>query len=1112
MNENGPPTPAPALSVIVAVRDAWNDTFRLLMALAQCPSPVARELVVVDDGSGDDTPLALPHLEGPRLHRNDEPMGLVRAANQGAALAHGRYLLFLGNGAAPAAGFLEPLLAAIAADPSVAAVGPALVDADDAPRPADPAAAWAAAAGHRLPKGPGCAALGRDGLLVRAAAFHAAGGFDASYRDRLAEIDLCLRLADAGGRVLHVPAGRLRVNEPVGAGLPATPEDETLLAARWAERFGAPIVPPAERAEAAELGAGPDPALREVATPPFPATLPREPDPRPLATCAVIPDHDGTWEIELRLEGGRRTPGGKVRLRCAEPVRAVAVPFLPEGQSRMVEPGEMLAHLSAGYDLERASAELAARRTAGEPARIAFTAVRTDLLGGGTNNLVRLANWLTDMGAEVGVYSDTPLPTWVQLNARFHHNPVPAERYAAIEEPVVVAYSVLELPRLLRHLDRRGRRVYHLCQGAEEFHYGNEPPPPLLAPNGAFDLLNSLPVGRIVVSPHLVHYFAEKYRQRSVLIPNGVDTDLFRPPAEPRAASRGELTVVVSGSPVHPLKGIAGAKEALALLARRHPRWKLRLVNICGPRFPVPPLSLEDGFLVETRVGLSPPEVRDVLQRADAYLNASWYEGFGLPTLEAMACGLPVVQSDNHGLTGVVENGRDCLEVPVADPEAAAAALERILLDPSLRGQLAAEGRRTALRHPLARQREAVAAAFSAISGVRLEPPAAPVVEAGAERPRFSVLVPTYNQARFLPAALDSLLAQTERDWEALVVDDGSTDETPEVMGRYAARDRRVRCFHRENGGVAAALDTGLAQARAEWICWLSSDDLFLPEKLSLHRQVAEADPGVRFMHTNFRVLRDQTGQVLPSGLAVEGFIPPVPMQVLRFLQVNYVNGISVAVHRAVFDRVGAFDEEYRYGQDCDLWLRASARYRLRFIDAATCVTRLHPAQGTALFTEAGIYDSARAAVAFLGRHPFPDLFPALDLGQPGQALQALSASLSIALQPESFLARCGLSSVLLDRVKEWVTGLPERLRFVVQSQLEVAMEHQARPEARAVLRDLASAPPGFRFRPVNPFALFERHLARLERRGDAREHEALARYLALFGQGRAGGPMARAS
>src|SRR5688500_18218683 len=124
-------------------------------------------------------------------------------------------------------------------------------------------------------------------------------------------------------------------------------------------------------------------------------------------------------------------------------------------------------------------------------------------------------------------------------------------------------------------------------------------------------------------------------------------------------------------------------------------------------------------------------------------------------------------------------------------------------------------------------------------------------------QPTFTVIVPTYNQAAYLGSALDSLLAQTNPDWEAVVVNDGSTDATAEVMTAYAERDPRIRIFHKKNGGTGSALNEGLRQAQGKWICWLSSDDLFDKRKLEAHQMYILQEPETSFFHTHFFVLHD---------------------------------------------------------------------------------------------------------------------------------------------------------------------------------------------------------------------------------------------------------------
>lgn len=289
--------------------------------------------------------------------------------------------------------------------------------------------------------------------------------------------------------------------------------------------------------------------------------------------------------------------------------------------------------------------------------------------------------------------------------------------------------------------------------------------------------------------------------------------------------------------------------------------------------------------------------------------------------------------------------------------------------------------------------------------------------------PTFTILIPTYNQAHYLPACLDSLLAQTCSNWEAVIVNDGSTDNTQELLAQYARKDSRFRVLNKENGGVATALNMALENASGKWICWLSSDDMFMPDKLETHIRGFIAYPDSCFFHTNYHVLFEESGQFSAIELPVD-YIPPVELQVLRFFEINYINGISIAVHHSVFDRVGGFNTTLRNGQDFDMWLRISALFRSQYIDQHSCITRIHPDQGSSLSADAGIFDSARAALDFLNNHGFEELFPLLDLGDPRQGLFAVQHVLKILVNPLAYINSCGYGSALLLRMREWL-GTP---------------------------------------------------------------------------------------
>jgi len=289
--------------------------------------------------------------------------------------------------------------------------------------------------------------------------------------------------------------------------------------------------------------------------------------------------------------------------------------------------------------------------------------------------------------------------------------------------------------------------------------------------------------------------------------------------------------------------------------------------------------------------------------------------------------------------------------------------------------------------------------------------------------PRFSILVPTYNQARFLGQALDSLLAQTCGDFEALVVDVGSTDETQQVLAAYAKRDKRIRHFSRGNGGCGAALNTGLAQARGAWVGWLSSDDLFQPDKLAVHVQALRQNPDAGFFHTHYYYLDEATGE--KSAPDPWRPIPPPQFQVSRLLEGNHVHGNAVMVRKEVFDEVGCFDESLRYGQDFDMWLRMSARYRSVYLEARTCVTRWHSGQTTNLFPVAGLYDSCRACLNFLNAHTLAELFPLLDLARPEAAAAATGEVLDVACNTGAYIYQLGYNTLLLDRLRQWLSAAP---------------------------------------------------------------------------------------
>ncbi len=363
----------------------------------------------------------------------------------------------------------------------------------------------------------------------------------------------------------------------------------------------------------------------------------------------------------------------------------------------------------------------------------------------------------------------------------------------------------------------------------------------------------------------------------------------------------------------------------------------------------------------------------------------------------------------------------------------------------------------------------------------------------------FSVLVPTYNQANYLPMALDSLLAQSYPNWEALVVNDGSTDDTQRVAEGYAIRDSRIRVFHKNNGGVGSALNEGLRQASGEWICWLSSDDLFEPEKLAIHHQAINEKPRSLFFFTDFSLYYEAQNQKCVSSLEYRSLIPPKDWQVIQFFKVNYVNGISIAVHRSIFKTIGFFSPYLRYGQDFDLWLRIASKFPLDFIDKLTSITRIHCNQTTNTLPVAGGYESAIACLIFLNGNSFSRLFPRTDLLDREAILKAASQVISVVTKPDSYINSCGFGPALIDRFREFVLqiklpAIVAEINFLVS---EIAREASVPQEVKeAVLSWLDSYNIPFVYQRYDPINEMTNHARRCVIHGNPEEASGISEYL----------------
>lgn len=218
-----------------------------------------------------------------------------------------------------------------------------------------------------------------------------------------------------------------------------------------------------------------------------------------------------------------------------------------------------------------------------------------------------------------------------------------------------------------------------------------------------------------------------------------------------------------------------------------------------------------------------------------------------------------------------------------------------------------------------------------------------------------SVVIPAYNVGGQIAEAIDSVLAQDYPKLELIVVDDGSTDDTAQVV---AARYPQATLIRKDNGGAATARNAGIRAAQGEFVAFLDADDLWLPGKLSAQVAHLETHPGIAMNCTGFAQWVSDEAGVFPdplsvvteqAGIAADAIDPELSGWIYhKLLLRNFVWTTTVMMRRSLIDTVGLYDESFRLGQDYDYFLRASRATEIHRLARAYALYRQHPGSATA--------------------------------------------------------------------------------------------------------------------------------------------------------------------
>jgi glycosyltransferase involved in cell wall biosynthesis len=197
----------------------------------------------------------------------------------------------------------------------------------------------------------------------------------------------------------------------------------------------------------------------------------------------------------------------------------------------------------------------------------------------------------------------------------------------------------------------------------------------------------------------------------------------------------------------------------------------------------------------------------------------------------------------------------------------------------------------------------------------------------------ISIVLPTYNGARFLEAAIQSCLSQSYANLELIVVDDASTDGTPEIVARFAASDSRViAARHEANQKLPAALNTGFGLAHGDFFTWTSDDNLYEPDALEKLKDCLLSEPAVDIVYSDYLVI-DEHGKEARA------------VAVRDAEDLGYFGnciGACFLFRRAVYEQLGGYDRDFFLAEDYDFWRRAAELFRFRALHRTLCRYRMH--------------------------------------------------------------------------------------------------------------------------------------------------------------------------
>ena len=282
--------------------------------------------------------------------------------------------------------------------------------------------------------------------------------------------------------------------------------------------------------------------------------------------------------------------------------------------------------------------------------------------------------------------------------------------------------------------------------------------------------------------------------------------------------------------------------------------------------------------------------------------------------------------------------------------------------------------------------------------------------------PKVSVVIPAYNHEKYVGEAIQSVLDQTFQDFELIIINDGSTDNTEAEILKF--KDERIRYYPQENRGLSPTLNRGIELARGEYFNFLPSDDAFLPEKLGIQLKAFKESKNIGVVFS-YHLAVDGEGKEVKDDPIVDWFTVPFETKEEIFpalFERNFLSVPTALIKMDCFKKVGFFDESLKYAQDYDMWMRILRDYDLRLIKKPLLKLRWHGANLTYRATSETELERAKVLLKAYKNLTIEDIFPSLHQRKDVFAYDEAYEKLAVYMEKSGIPALIPISQIYRDR------------------------------------------------------------------------------------------------